>query len=219
MKMKPLLKHLFSCTLYFAGILMISCNSNTGNDAGKVKADSIKPAIKKVVKPEPEAKYERPPIINIVDTIAPKRIIIFCRDSAATYERISLKLAKIYGTKLADYIKRNNLKTAGAPMAWYKKQKAPYFFEAGVPVNKKGTRAMPGVQTRELNAGNVVVAHFYGPYNLLSQGYDAVKDRMKDTKKVSAGAPYEIYVTDPIDKNGKPVDPYKIRTDIIFPIK
>jgi len=225
MKMKPILQRLFSCAFYFAGIFMISCNSNAGKEAEKVKTDSIKPAIKKVEKPEPVAKYERPPIINIVDTLAPKRLIIFCKDSAATYERISLKLGKIYGGKLADYIKKNNLKQAGAPMAWYKKQsagsggKAPYFFEAGVPVNKKGTKSVPGVSVRELNAGKVIVAHFYGPYNLLPQGYDAVKERMKDTKKVSAGAPYEIYVTDPVDKNGKPVDPYKIRTDIIFPIK
>jgi effector-binding domain-containing protein len=219
MKMKPFLQRLFSCAFSFAGIFIISCNSNAGKDAEKIKADSIMPAIKKVVKPEPVAKYERPPIINIADTLAPKRIIIFCRDSAATYDRISFKLAKIYGTKLADYIKRNNLKPAGQPMAWYKKQKAPYFFEAGIPVNKKGTKPVHGVQTRELNAGKVVVAHFYGPFDLLPQGYDAVKERMKDTKKIPAGAPYEIYVTDPVDKNGKPVDPYKIRTDIIFPVK
>jgi AraC family transcriptional regulator len=108
---------------------------------------------------------------------------------------------------------------AGAPVAWYTKQKAPYFFEAGFQVSKKGTKAIPGVMLRELGAGKVVVAHFYGPFNLLSQGYDAVKEYMKDYKKTAAGAPYEIYVTDPIDKNGKPVDPYKIRTDIVFPIR
>ena len=42
---------------------------------------------------------------------------------------------------------------------------------------------------------------------------------MKDNKKIAAGAPYEIYLTDPIGKDGKPVDPYKIQTDIIFPIR
>jgi hypothetical protein len=42
---------------------------------------------------------------------------------------------------------------------------------------------------------------------------------MKDNKKMAAGAPFEMYVTDPVDKNGKPVDPYKVQTDIIFPIK
>ena len=50
-------------------------------------------------------------------------------------------------------------------------------------------------------------------------GHDAIKEYMKDNKKVAAGAPYEIYITDPIDKEGKAVDPYKIQTDIVFPIK
>jgi hypothetical protein len=42
---------------------------------------------------------------------------------------------------------------------------------------------------------------------------------MKDEKKMANGAPYEIYIGDPIDKEGKPIDPYKVRTDIVFPHK
>lgn len=198
-----------------------SCNNNDSKDPGKTAKDSANSEIKKEVKkePEPEARYQRPPIVNIVDTLTPKRIVIFAKDSAATFERISLKLGKIYGAKLPEYIKKNKLKTDGAPMAWYKKQKAPYFFEAGVPVNKKGAKPVSGVQVREIAAGKAVIAHFYGPFELLPVGYDAIKEWMKDNKKKAAGAPYEIYLTDPIDKDGKPVDPYKIQTDIIFPIK
>jgi effector-binding domain-containing protein len=47
--------------------------------------------------------------------------------------------------------------------------------------------------------------------------YDALAEWAKDKKKKKKGNPYEVYVTDPIDKDGKPVDPYKIRTDIVFP--
>ena len=210
---------LFCYSMMLSGILFSSCNSNSKKEADLLKKDTIQPTIKKPAKPEPEVKYQRPPIVNIVDTLAPKRLIIYCKDSAANFERISLKLGKIYGTKLAEYIKKNNLKVTGAPMAWYIKHKAPYFFEAGIPVNKKGTRAIPGVQIRELNAGKAIVAHFYGPYDLIPQGYDAIKDWMKENKKRQAGTAYEMYVTDPVDKKGKPVDPYKVQTDIIFPIK
>jgi effector-binding domain-containing protein len=157
--------------------------------------------------------------VNIVDTLTPKSIIIYAKDSAASFDRISMKLGNIYGIKLPQYIKKNNLKMAGSPMAWYKKDKAPYFFEAGVPVNKKGSKSVPGVLVREIAAGKAVIAHFYGPFELLPQGYDAIKEWIKDNKKTIAGAPYEIYITDPIDKNGKPVDPYKIQTDIVFPIR
>jgi effector-binding domain-containing protein len=104
-------------------------------------------------------------------------------------------------------------------MAWYKKQKTPFFFEAGIPVNKTGSKPVKGVQIRQMSGGKALIVHFYGPFELLPQGYDAVKEWMKENKKIPAGPSYEIYITDPIDKNGKPVDPYKIQTDIVFPIK
>lgn len=202
-----------------ACICIASCSGNGNKEKEEIKKDTARPVVKKAVKPEPEIKYQRPPIINIVDTVSVKRIVVFAKDSAKTFDRISLKLGKLYGGKLADVIKKNNLKTAGAPMAWFKTTKAPYFFEAGAQVNKRPSKFSAGVQVRELNAGKVVLAHFYGPYELLPQGYDALKEWMKDNKKTSAGAPYEIYVTDPVDKNGKPIDPYKVQTDIVFPIK
>lgn len=200
--------------------MMNACNGCNEKKDDNPVADSSKKAVKKeLVKKEPETTFERPPIVNIIDTLAVKRTVIFCADSAATFERIAIKLGKVYSGKLADYIKKNNLKITGKPMAWYKKLKAPYFFEAAMPVNKKGAKAVAGVQVRDLAAGKVVVAHFYGPYELLPVGYDAVKEYMKDNKKIAAGSPYEIYVTYPIDKDGKPVDPYKIQTDIVFPIR
>ena len=198
--------------------LSIHACKSSGKDKVPVK-DSSKTAIRKVTVKQPDGKFQRPPIVNIVDTLAPKAIVIFCRDSAANFERISLKLGKIYGVKLAEYIKKNNLKSAGAPMAWYKKQKAPYFFEAGIPVNKKGTKAVAGVQVKEMAVGKVVIAHFFGPFDLLPVGYDAIKEWMKDNNKTATGPAYEVYVTDPLDKDGKAIDPYKVQTDIIFPIR
>jgi len=204
--------------ILLAFLAVASCNNK--DDKSKTEGkDSTRATVKKETKKEPEPEYKRPPIINIVDTLAPKRTVIFMKDSAASFDGIGAKLASIYGGKLAEYIKKNNLKTAGAPMAWYKKQKAPYFFEAGIAVNKAGNKSVRGVQVRDMAAGKAVIAHFYGPFDLLQQGYDAIKEFMKDNKKVAAGAPYEIYITDPIDKDGKPVDPYKIQTDIVFPIK
>ncbi len=215
--MTAIIKSLSVTIIIFAAVCLNACG-NGGKDSTPVK-DSTKTAIRKVAVKEPDGKFQRPPIVNIVDTVAAKTIVIFSKDSAATFDRISLKLGKIYGVKLPEYIKKNNLKTAGAPMAWYRKQKAPYFFEAGVPVNKKGTKAVAGVQVREMAAGKVVIAHFYGPFELLPVGYDAINEWMKDNKKTTAGPAYEVYITDPLDKKGKPIDPYKVQTDIIFPIK
>jgi effector-binding domain-containing protein len=212
-------KKTFYTLLLFTGVCLYACNGNNSKEPGKTTGDSLKPAVKKEVAKLPETKYERPPIVNIVDTLTPKMTVIYAKDSAASFERIGQKLANIYGVMLATYINKNNLKTTGFPMAWYTKAKAPYFFEAGIPVNKTGAKAVAGVQTREIGAGKAVIAHFFGPFELLPQGYDAIKDWIKDNKKTVAGPSYEIYITDPIDKNGKPVDPYKVQTDIIFPIR
>jgi effector-binding domain-containing protein len=203
----------------FAAILFISCNNNDKKQPSGTNKDSTKTVAKNEEKKKADEPYKRPPIVNIVDTLVPKRLVAYCKDSAANFERIALKLENIYGVKLPEYIKKNNLKSAGAPMAWYRKQKEAFFFEAGMPVNKAGTKAVAGVQIREVSAGKAIVAHFFGPFDLLPQGYDAVKEFMKDNKKTATGPSYEIYLTDPIDKNGKPVDPYKIQTDIVFPIK
>jgi effector-binding domain-containing protein len=208
-------KLLLNTSILFIMLLLVSCREEKKKDPPKPEKGRIKTEVKK----ETETKNQRPPIINIVDTVAPKMTVIYCKDSAATFERIGLKLGKIYGTKLPEYIKKNNLKTAGAPMAWYTKQKAPFFFDAGIPVNKAGSKSVKGVQIRQMNGGKALIVHFYGPFELLPQGYDAVKEWMKENKKTLAGPSYEIYITDPIDKNGKPVDPYKIQTDIVFPIK
>lgn len=199
-------------------IVFASCN-NSGKK-GDPTGDTIKPVRTNTAgteKKKEKVTVEKSAIINILDTVSPKRIVLYMKDSAKTFDRISLKLGTIYGVKLAEVLKKNGIKMAGQPMAWYKTQKPPFFFEAGVPVNKRPAKLPNNVFIREMNTDSVLVAHFYGPYNHLNQGYDAVKERMKDEKKTAKGVPYEIYIDDPIDKNGKPVDPYKIRTDIIFP--
>lgn len=202
---------------FVAAIIGLTACNNNDTKREKTSTDTTKTTV--TAKPTEKVPTEKPGIINIVDTITTKSIVIYMKDSATTFERISLKLGTIYGIKLGEVLKKNGLKMAGAPMAWYKSQKAPYFFEAGVPVNKKPTKLPAGVFVKEINADSAVIAHFYGPYNLLPQGYDALKEWMKEEKKMANGAPYEIYIGDPMDKDGKMLDAYKVRTDIVFPRK
>lgn len=197
-------------------VLLQACSGNETKTPEKAPADTAKKetAAAAPAKAEPVMK---PAIINIVDTISPKRLVLCIKDSAASFERIGMKLGQIYGVKLAEVLKKNNLKMDGAPMAWYKSEKAPFFFEAGVPVAKRPAKLSNGAYIKEIATDSAVVAHFYGPYELLSQGYDAIKERMKDSKKKASAAPYEIYIGDPMDKDGNMIDPYKVRTDIVFP--
>ncbi len=69
---------------------------------------------------------------------------------------------------------------------------------------------------KQIGIDSIVVAHFYGPYDLIPQAYDALRDWLKDHKKRVKGEPYEIYVDAPIDSAGKAKDPYKVQTNIVF---
>jgi effector-binding domain-containing protein len=152
-----------------------------------------------------------------VDTVSVKYIVVYIKDTAASSQRISEKLAGIYDTKLPAFIAKNNLKIVGPPIAWYKSNKAPFFFEAGFPVDKKPLKLARGILVKNIGGDSAVLAHFYGPYSSTFMAYEALTDWLKEKTKKTSGLPYEIYVTDPVDKDGKPIDPYKVQTDIVFP--
>ena len=192
-------------------LFAMSCNNN--QPAKDTNQEPTKDTSKTTAVP---VETKRGPVINISDTLSIKRLVLTMKDSAATIERVSLKLGEIYGTKIGAVLKKNNLKMAGAPMAWYKGRTAPYFFEAGVPVDKKPAKLPKGINVKEIGVDSIVVAHFYGPYDLLPQAYEALEDWLKDHKKKAKGAPYEIYIGDPIDANGKAKDPYKVQTDVVW---
>jgi effector-binding domain-containing protein len=204
---------LLLCTAVF---IFIACNNdakqkdappaNTGNtgDTGQVGARA-----------KDTGTAKRAPAINIFDTVAVKKIVLCMKDSAASMERIGMKLGVIYSGKLAKCIKDNKLTVTGAPMAWYSTQKAPYFFEAGSPVDKAPAKLPPGVFVKELPAGTVMIARYFGPYDMMGMAYEAAADRMKTGNIKAAGAPYEIYIGDPVLQT----DPYKVQTDVVFPVK
>jgi effector-binding domain-containing protein len=198
-------------------VLLFSCNDNakekpeTPQNADN-KGDSAK-TVQKDTGAATAAK--RAPAINIFDTLSPKKMVLCMKDSAAAMERIGMKLGAIYGGKLAKCIKDNKLTVAGAPMAWYKTQKAPYFFEAGMPVDKVPAKLPPGVFIKELPAGNVMIARYFGPYDMMGMAYEAAADRIKSGNVKADGAPYEIYIGDPVVQQ----DPYKVQTDVVFPVK
>lgn len=207
------------CTGLFVLLILLSCSNDSSKKEAKEEAK--KDTAEKTASKKEEEKEEpkRPPIINITDTLSEKKLVLYIKDSAKTMDRISLKLGEIYGIKLAAVIKKNKLKTTGQPMAWHTEMKGPYFFEAGIPVDKKPSKLPAGILTRQIGVDSVTVAHFHGPYEMLPAAYDAVKDYLKDRKKKPSALPYEIYVDDPMDKDGKMKDPYKVQTDIVFPWK
>lgn len=195
-----------------------SCNSNESHKqhAGTDSSlDIHKPAITVPKKPDQTSKA---PIINIKDSFTSKAIYIMVKDSAANDTLLSQKFNKILDSTLTKVIKANKLTLKGPPACWYQKHKAPYFFEIGLPVDKKPAKLPKKVFIKQTVSDSALVAHFFGPYNLTVQGYTALREMLKEIKPgKKAGIAYEVYVDDPQDEKGKLKNPYKVQTNIILP--
>lgn len=218
--MKPI--NIFYSALFIIIISFgtISCNTETKNK--QINKDSITNSNKKntvVTEKKKNIEEDRPSIINITDTLSVKRMVLYMKDSAASRERVGLKVRKVVDNKLASVIKKNGLKVNGAPIVWLNSKKPPFYFEVGLPIEKKSGKLPKNIFLRDLGVDSVLVAHFYGKYEQLPQAYDALTDILKDRKKKLKGKAYEIYIDNPIDKDGKPKDPYKVQTDLVFPWK
>ena len=195
---------------------LISCNEHNKKSTAKEKTTPV--IIKKdslsSKKNEPTGNA---PIINITDTVALRQNILYIKDSAATSIRLTEKLGQIYGMRLRTVMQQNKLSFVGAPVAWYRSAKAPFFFEAGLPVDKKPARLPKNILFKIIGGDSAVIAHFYGPYEQTSIAYDALNSWLKSHKKKLKSPAYEVYIGDPLDQRGNRVDPYKVQTDIIFP--
>jgi effector-binding domain-containing protein len=211
---------LFHMLILFISLFIVllgsSCNQDNQTNKG-VPPTIIRKKDKPVSKSDSATAIA--PIINISDTVSMPFAVLYIKDSAYNNIRLGEKLAKIYSEKLEKCIKVNKLTVNGPPMAWYKTQKAPFFFEAAIPVNKKPAKLPKGINFRKIPQTRVIVAHFYGPYEETVQAYQFLKEWLKENKKSPASQPYEIYVDDPVDENGNLKDPYKVQTDIVFPYR
>ncbi len=183
--------------------------------AGLMVLSAFSPRARQQAITWPAATIQQNPRISIEEKTIPAQTVIYVTDSASSTAGITQKFMQIIPVELGGFAKKNGLKMAGAPCAWYNGSKPPFVFDIGVPIDKTPPAADGRVKIREIKAGKVVVAHFYGPYDLTVQGYNAVETWLKERHRTAAGAPYEVYLGDP----GIEKDPYKILTDIIFPVE
>ena len=162
---------------------------------------------------------QKGPIINIIDTVEVKRIVLCLKDSSSTSAGMSTKLSNIFNKKIPNTITAAKLKIVGQPIAWYKSQKAPFFFEVGIPVDKVPGKMPKGFFIKKTGGDSALVAHFFGPNAMSNVGYEALIDLLKERNKKIAASAYEIYIDNPfVVKKGK-IDPYKQQTDIVLPYR
>ena len=86
--------------------------------------------------------------------------------------------------------------------------------EAGFPV----TPAIPGegeLEASMLPGGEAAATTHIGPYDAMRPTYEAITEWLGEHDAVPAGAPWEVYLSDPDDQP----DPATWRTDIIQPYR
>lgn len=198
--------------IFLISFLLFSCKN-------KKQISAPPPPLIKKERPSADDKPQKGPIINVTDTVELKRAVLCIKDSAVTATGLSLKLNTIYNSKLPAAILAGKLKITGQPMAWFKSQKLPFFFEAGIPVDKIPVKFTKGTFIKKTGGDSAVVAHFFGPNDLTATGYDALNEILKDRKKKKAAPAYEIYVKNPFAVSKEITDPYKLQTDIVMPYK
>jgi len=177
---------------------------------------SVKPASHSKNNPFTHAvPFLQEPKYTIEEAGTPARYLLYVTDSATSTAEITKKFIHIIPVELGGFMKKNGLKMAGVPLAWYYSDKPPFVFDIAAQVDKLPEHTEGRIQTKTLPAGKAVVVHFYGPYELTSKAYAAAQKWMEDNHKTAAGAPYEVYLGDP----GIEKDPYKILTDIVFPVQ
>ncbi len=205
--------------LYFLTSILITLSAISCKDK-KGEQPLPPPLVKK--EPAKLTSKEVPlkgPIVNIIDTVETKRLVLCVKDSSSTSIGLSEKLSNILNKRIPNAISITKLKIVSQPIAWYKSQKPPFFFEVGIPIDKIPLKLPKGFIIKKTGGDSALVAHFFGPNILSSVGYDALGEMLKERKKQRAAPAYEIYMDNPFEiKKGK-IDPYKQQTDIVLPYK
>lgn len=116
------------------------------------------------------------------------------------------------------YAQQRGIALAGPPLTRYV-QSGPGLLtiETGMPVASPAEldpTATAGVIAETLPGGPAAVTTHFGPYENLADAYAAIEEWMDQQGFASAGAPWEVYVTDPADYP----NPADWKTEIFWPV-
>ena len=116
---------------------------------------------------------------------------------------------------VAQHIGMSGSSFAGPPFARYRILDDPrteFEVEAGFPVERP-TPGRDDVVSSTLPGGTLAVVTHFGPYDQMQPAYQAVLNWLEETGAQPAGAPWEIYYSDPQEQS----DPRTWRTEICQP--
>lgn len=127
---------------------------------------------------------------------------------------ISSKIGAAY-QHIMGYVMTNGITPAGQPVAfWYdfNREANSVVMEPGIPVSDS-VAVGKGMKLVQMS-GKAIKITKMGPYHELQPAYDALQAYMQQKGLSPRGAPWEVYVTDPMQVK----DTAQWQTDIYYPI-
>lgn len=134
--------------------------------------------------------------------------------TVTSVDRIGEPMGRLF-EEVFGYLREQGREPAGMPFALYHAMDGQTVeLSCGIPVAAP-IEGSDRVQSGELPAGTVATVTHSGPYDGLPGTWSALTEWMRAQGLQPAGAPWEVYVTDPRVEH----DQSKWRTDIFFPVR
>ena len=151
-------------------------------------------------------------IMSYLDNIEVRLVEAAPKNILSIRKKMSVDDYGKYIGKLFETIARENLTSAGPPMAIYHDVEFDPLHsdtEIAIPVKEvlKGTRELP--------SGLCATGTLKGPYSELTSLYAKIQQWIENAGYTMAAAPYEVYVTDP----AADILPEDFITEVYFPVK
>lgn len=152
---------------------------------------------------------------SIVDTtVAAQPAYCIAEHCSADPGEIGKKLGAFY-QEIGAMMKKNNEQMAGPVFAVYNNYSPQGVdVQACVPVAKTG-KTSGRVTTMETKAGRAIKMNYWGDYTKMNAAHKAVQDYIAQKHLTISGAPWEVYITDPMNEK----DTAKWLTQIYYPVQ
>ncbi len=153
------------------------------------------------------------PSVQLETKVLPPMKIVSVIREVFTEEDIGKALNAGY-VELCEYINKHRL-PSGKVMAFYYTYDMPFIVEAAIEVDSIPPVLDSTIGSREMPGGEVLIAHYKGPYEKAAMAYHAIYKWLEDNHRSAREIPFEVYLNDPITIRNK----NDLRTDIYQFIK
>src|SRR6185369_8453956 len=141
-------------------------------------------------------------------------MLTLCVKDSANADDMARKYAQAFST-LENELKDLGMTSSGAPGAInYNNDPNNFIFECVFPIAKIPPSQPKKAQVVVLEASNMLIYNYYGPYAELYLAYAKIRAQMKKSKLTQAGPMREFYITDPTREK----DAHKWLTRIMVPV-